>query len=152
MAVAISAAALSDKTASQTTAGAWTALSAGVALLATVPLFLMLSGPVTSLMFVRGSAYNQDWSRASTLLLVLLAPVTYALFFATTGELLKSRVSQRVHSMTMRVAAVAMLPYVVMVTSGVFWKSGPQESLILSAALTIPIAMGATTWASTQNH
>jgi|GEM_PF-1535311 len=152
MAVAISTPAVSDQAVSQTRAAAWTGISALIALAATVPLVLMLQGPVSGILFVRGSTHDGSWGYASTLLFILLAPATYALFFGTAGELLKSRVSDHVHKITMRVGAVGMLPYLVMVTLGVFWKSGPQISLFMAAALTIPIAMVATIWASTQNH
>lgn len=152
MAVAISPPTVSDKAASQTRAAAWTGISAAAALVATIPLVMMLQGPVTDILFVRGTTHNGSWGYASTLLFILLAPATYALFFGTAGELLKTRVSEQVHKITMRVGAVGMLPYVVMVTAGVYWKSGPQQSLFMAAAMSIPIAMVATIWASTQNH
>lgn len=151
MAIVITAPTISDETRSATSAAGWTAISAGIALVATIPLLLMLQGPVSSLLFVRGTPNNGNWSYASTLLFVLLAPATYALFFATTGELLKTRVSKRVHKMTMRVAAVSMVPYLAMTTAGVFWQGGPQRPLLITAALTVPIAMVLTVWASSQN-
>jgi uncharacterized BrkB/YihY/UPF0761 family membrane protein len=112
----------------------------------------MLAQPVADLMFVRGSEYNNDWLRAILVTLIMLAPATYALFFGTAGELLKTRVTTEVHQRTMRFAAVAMLPYIALVTLATLWESGPQESLMVLAGLTIPIGMAATVWASTRNH
>lgn len=152
MAVAISAPAINDRTRTQVQAASWTSISAGISLLATVPLVMMLTGPVSNLLFVRGSRHDGDWGYAFMVVFIIVAPATYALFFGTAGELLKTRVTSRVHTTTMRVAAVGMIPYVAMVVASVYWNSGPQESLMIAAGLTIPIAMAATVWASTQNH
>lgn len=150
MAVAISAPRIQSTP--QVRAATWTSISAGIALVATVPLVMMLTGPVSELLFIRGNEYNGSWGKAFVLILILLAPATYALFFGTAGELLKSRVSDRVHKITMRVAAIGLLPYIAMTVVAATWSTGPQESLLLCAALTIPMAMVATIWASTQNH
>lgn len=152
MAVAISAPSARGTSSSQARAATWTGISAGVALLATVPLVWMLVRPISSVMFVRGSTHDGDWSYVFMIALILTAPATYALFFGTAGELLKTRVSAAVHKTTMRVAAMGMAPYVVMATMAVYWDSGPRYSLLIAAGLTIPIAMIATIWASAQNH
>ena len=152
MAFAVSAPTFRNTTTSQTQAVTWTGISAGIALVATVPLVAVLARPLSQLMFVRGTEHNGSWAYIFMIALVLTAPATYALFFGTAGELLKTRVSQKVHKTTMRVAAMGMVPYLVMITMAVYWDSGPQLSLILSAGLTIPIAIAATIWASAQQH
>lgn len=134
------------------TAAQWTAISAGVAVLGAIPLIMMLVGPISDLLFVRGARYEGNWAKAFTLVLILVAPASYAFFFGTAGEVLKSRVSPAAHKTTMRVAAVGILPYLVMVAIGLSWKTGPQESFLLAAALTVPLAMLGTIWASTRNH
>lgn len=153
MAIAIPVAVANNRTSQQArTAAQWTTISAGVALLGAIPLLMMLVGPVSELLFVRGGRYNGDWGKAFTLVTILIAPATYAFFFGTAGEVLKSRVAPHVHKTTMRVAAVGFLPYIAMIAIGLTWTTGPQESFLLAAALTIPIGMVATIWASTQNH
>ncbi len=152
MAFAISAPSPGTAASSQARAATWTGISASVALAATVPLVWMLTNPISQLMFGRGSEHDGDWGYVFLIGLVLTAPATYALFFGTAGELLKTRVSAAVHKSTMRVAAVGMVPYLVLASMAVYWDGGPQYSLILSAGLTIPIAIVATIWASAQNH
>ena len=152
MALAVSAPALRASSSSQTQAATWTGISAAISLLATVPLVMVLANPLSQLMFVRGSEHDGSWSRVFIIALILTAPATYALFFGTAGELLKTRVSPTVHKSTMRIAALGMIPYFVMITMAMYWDRGPQLSLLLAAGLTIPIAMAATVWASTQRH
>lgn len=152
MAVAVSAPTFSTSTRSQNKAATWTGISAAVSLLATVPLVWILAGPLSQLMFVRGSQHDGSWGYVFMIALILTAPATYALFFGTAGELLKPRVSNQVHKSTMRIAAIGMVPYLVLVTMAVYWGSGPQLPLLIAAGLTIPVAMGTTIWASTQNH
>lgn len=152
MAVAISVPSVSETTKSQVQAATWTSISAGIALFATIPLVAMIVRPLADLMFVRGSAYDGDWGAAFTISLVMLAPATYTLFFVTTGELLKSRVSAQVHRMTLRVAAIGLVPYLVMIVTARVWSTGPQQPLMLAALLTIPVGIAATIWGSTQNH
>lgn len=130
----------------------WTGISAGIALFATLPLVWILTKPISGLMFVRGTANDGNWGYVFAIALILTAPATYALFFGTAGELLKPRVSTAVHKTTMRIGALGLVPYLVMATLAVYWDSGPQESLVIAAGLTIPIAMIATIWASAQNH
>jgi len=152
MTVAISAPSVRDKATLQSRAAAWTGASALLALVATIPLVAMLQGPVTDLVFVRGTQQNGSWTYVSALLFVLLAPATHTLFLATAAEVLKSRVPAKVHKVTVRIGAMGILPYLFMVMLGVFWQGGPQVPLLITAALTIPIAMVATIWVSTQNH
>ena len=152
MAIAISAPSAGSATTSQTRAATWTGISAAIALIATVPLVWMLAKPVSTLMFVRGTEHDGSWSYVFMVALILTAPATYALFFGTTGELLKTRVSARVHKQTMRVAAIGLVPYVVLASVAVYWESGPRYSLMVVAGLSIPIAMLATIWASAQRH
>lgn len=152
MAVAVSAPTLQSRGTTQTHAAKWTTISAAVALLATVPLVWILTRPISQLMFVRGSQHDGSWGYVFMIALILTAPATYALFFGTAGELLKARVTATVHKTTMRVAAAGILPYLVMVSMAVYWDSGPQFALMATAGLTIPIAMVATIWASTQRH
>jgi len=152
MAVAVSAPTFGTSTNSQTKAATWTGISAAVAILATVPLVSILARPLSQLMFVRGSAHDGSWGYVFMIALVLTAPATYALFFGTAGELLKPRVSPKVHTSTMRIAAAGILPYLVLAITAVYWSSGPQMTLLIVAGLTIPIAMVTTIWASTQNH
>ena len=152
MAVAVSAPTFRTTTTSQSQAATWTGISAGVSLLATVPLVWILARPLSQLMFVRGSEHDGSWGYVFMIALILTAPATYALFFGTAGELLKARVSPQVHKSTMRIAALGMVPYLAMVILAVYWRSGPQLPLLVTAGLTIPIAMGTTIWASTQNH
>lgn len=153
MALAVSAPRVgSPSTTTQAHAATWTGISAGVSLLATVPLVWILTGPISQLMFVRGRENDGNWTYVFMIALILTAPATYALFFGTAGELLKARVAPQVHKTTMRVAAMGMIPYLVMVTMAVYWDSGPQHSLLIAAGLTVPIAMVATIWASAQRH
>ena len=152
MAVAISAPSARGTSTTRARPATWTAISAGVALLATVPLVWMLVEPISSVMFVRGTAHDGDWGYVFMIALILTAPATYALFFGTAGELLKTRVPAAVHKTTMRVAAMGMVPYLVMVGMAVYWDSGPRYSLLISAGLTIPIAMVTTIWASAQRR
>jgi hypothetical protein len=152
MALAVSAPTLRTRSASQTQAATWTAISAAISLLATIPLVWILSNPLSQLMFVRGSEQNGSWGYVFMIALILTAPATYALFFGTAGELLKPQVSPTVHKSTMRIAALGIVPYFVMITVALYWDSGPQVSLLLSAGLTIPIAMVTTVWASARQH
>jgi len=152
MALAIPASVVRDTTTSRSVAATWTGISAGIALLATVPLVWLLANPISDLVYVRGSSSNSSWGYVFAIALILTAPATYALFFGTTGELLKPRVPPAVHKTTMRIAALGLLPYLTMATLAVYWESGPRDSLLIAAGLTIPIAMAATVWASTQNH
>lgn len=152
MAFAISAPSIEATASPQVKAATWTGISAGIALVATVPLVWMLTKPISQLMFARGTEHDGDWGYVFMIGLVLTAPATYALFFGTAGELLKTRVSAAVHKTTMRVAAIGMVPYLVMASMAVYWESGPRNSLMLAAGLTIPIAMVATIWASTQRR
>lgn len=103
-------------------------------------------------MFVRGSEHDGSWGYVFMIALVLTAPATYALFFGTAGELLKPRVSADVHKSTMRIAAAGMVPYLVLAMMAIYWSSGPQLALLISAGLTIPVAMGVTIWASARSH
>jgi len=123
-------------------------MGAGIALLGTVPFAALLAKPLASVMFVRTSAHDGNWGYVFMIMLIILAPATYALFFATAGELLKNRVSQAVHTSTMRIAAVGILPYLVLVVSAIAWESGPQRTMLIVAALTVPMAMMATIAAS----
>ncbi len=152
MAFAISAPSLDATSSPRVQAATWTGISAGIALIATVPLVWMLTKPLSQLLFARGTEHDGDWGYVFMIGLVLIAPATYALFFGTAGELLKTRASAAVHKTTMRVAAAGMLPYIVMATTVAYWESGPRYSLMLAAGLTIPIAMVGTIWASAQNH
>jgi len=152
MAVAVSAPTLRSQSSTRTLAAKWTAISAGVALLATVPLVWILTRPLSQLVFVRGNEYDGSWGYVFMIALILTAPATYALFFGTAGELLKARVTDKVHKMTMRVAATGMVPYLVLVTIAVYWDSGPQFALLVTAGLTIPMAMVGAIWVSAQQH
>lgn len=153
MAVAVSAPRVGNpSTSTQAQAATWAGISAGISLVATVPLVWILTNPISQLMFVRGSENDGNWSYVFMIALILTAPATYALFFGTAGELLKPRVAPHVHKTTMRVAAMGLVPYLVMVTMAVYWNTGPQQSLLIAAGLTVPIAMAATIWASTQQH
>lgn len=127
-------------------------ISAAIALVTTVPLVWMLARPISSLVFVRGTAHDGSWGYVLMISLIMTAPATYALFFGTIGELLKPRVPAPVHRATMRVAALGLVPYLVLATLAMYWQSGPQVALVVTAGLTIPIAMGATIWTSTQRH
>lgn len=117
-----------------------------------MPLVILLAKPVAGLVSVRGTERAADGSAGLVLTLLLVAPAAYALFFGTAGELLKGRVSQRVHITTMRVAAIGLVPYLVMMVSAVLWTSGPQDSMMIAGGLTIPVGIAATVWASTQQH
>lgn len=152
MAVAVSAPTFQSTTSSRAHAAKLCAFSALGALVATIPLVWMLTNPLSKILFVRGTEHYGDWSYVFMVSLVLTAPATYALFFGTAGEVLKPRVSEAVHKMTMRVAALGMLPYLVMATAAVYWDSGPQYSLMISAGLTVPIAMAVTIWVSGQKR
>lgn len=152
MALAVSAPTFQTFIGSQTYAAKWTGISAAISLFATVPLVWILSSPLSQLMFVRGSEHDGSWGYVFMIALILTAPATYALFFGTAGELLKTRVSPTVHKSTMRMAALGAAPYFVMITMAVYWDSGPQLSLLLSAGMTIPIAMVVTIWASAQQR
>lgn len=152
MAVAISAPSFESTTGSPARAFKWSGISAAAALMATVPLVWMLSSPLSQILFARGSKHEGAWGHVFLIALILTAPATYALFCGTLGELLKPRVSARVHRSTMRVAAAGILPYLATVTTAVYWSGGPQHSLFLSAGLTVPIAMVTTMWASTRRH
>ncbi len=152
MALAVSSPTLRTSSSSQTQAATWTGISAAISVVATVPLVWILASPLSQLIFVRGSERDGKWGYVFLIVLILTAPATYALFFGTAGELLKTRVSPTVHKSTMRIAALGMAPYLVMVTMAVYWDSGPQFPLLLSAGATIPIAMVATIWASTRQH
>jgi len=152
MAVAVSAPTFESTTTSQAQAAKWCAISAFGALLATIPLVWILTNPLSKVLFVRGTAHYGDWSYVFMVSLVLTAPATYALFFGTAGEVLKPRVSAAVHRTTMRVAALGMVPYVVMAIAAVYWDGGPQYPLMISAGLTVPIAMAVTIWVSAQKR
>lgn len=152
MAVAISAPSFDSTISSQAQALKWSGLSAAAAILATVPLVWILSKPLSQVLFVRGSEHDGDWAHVFLISLILTAPATYALFFGTLGELLKPRVAARVHASTMRIAAAGIVPYLAMVTTAVYWSGGPQQSLLITAGLTVPIAMAVTIWASTRRH
>lgn len=152
MALAVSAPTLRTPSSSQTQAATWTGISAAISVFATVPLVWILASPLSQLIFVRGSEHDGKWGYVFLIVLILTAPATYALFFGTAGELLKTRVSPTVHKSTMRIAALGMTPYLVMVAMAVYWDSGPQFPLLLGAGVTIPIAMVATIWASTRQH
>lgn len=133
------------------TAARWTGLSAAFALVTTVPLVAMLAGPVADVLFVRGTPQDGSWGYASMLLMVLLAPATYAMFFVTTGEMLKERIHPAAHTRTMRFAAAALVPFMVLAITAVQWTSGPQLPLLITAAMTIPIAMITTIWVSSRH-
>ena len=108
----------------------------------------ILSSPLSQLIFVRGSEHDGGWGSFFMIALILTDPATYALFFAVAGELLKTQVSPTPHKSTMRIAALGLAPYFVMITMALSWQSGPQLSLVLSASLTIPTAIVGTAWAS----
>jgi hypothetical protein len=131
---------------------AWTSISAGIALVASLPLIAMLANPVSELVLVRGSEYHNNPQRAFIATLVLVAPATYALFFATAGELLKTRVSASVHRYTMRVAAGCLVPCAVMALIVTLWSSGPQDLFMAAGALTVPLGIASTIWASAQDR
>lgn len=152
MAFAVPASVATSRTSSQMRAVAWTSISAAVALVASLPLIAMLSKPVSELVLVRGSSYYDDSNRAFLATLILIAPATYALFFGTAGELLKTRVTPAVHKFTIRVAAAGLVPCAVMAVIVALWNSGPRDSFMMAAALTIPIGIAFTMWASAQNH
>jgi MFS family permease len=149
MALALPTTSALDRTADASIAR-WTGMSAVIALALTVPFVAMLAGPVSSVLFVRGTEHDGSWGYASLFLMVVLAPATYALFFVTAGEMLKERVDLAAHKRTMRFAAAALVPYMVMVITAAFWTTGPQLPMMVTAALTIPIAMVATVWFSAQ--
>lgn len=153
MAAAISAPTFeSSSTTAQAQAAKWCGISAAVAMAATIPLVWILTNPLSKIIFVRGSEHYGDWGYVFLVSLVLTAPATYALFFGTAGEVLKPRVSAAAHRTTMRVAAGGMVPYLVMATAAVYWTGGPQFPLMISAGLTVPIAMAVTIWVSAQTH
>lgn len=137
---------------SQVEAARWTAISAALAIAATVPLVWMLATPLSDVMFVPEAGYRGGLSPAFMIALVLTAPAAYALFYGITGELLKNRVTTTVHKATMRVAALGLVPYLALAFTALYWSSGPRLTLLVSAGLTIPVAMAVTTWASTRNH
>lgn len=140
------------RTSSQTRAAGLTSLAVVIAAFATMPLVILLAKPVSGLVSVRGTERAADGSAGLVLTLLLVAPAAYALFFGTAGELLKGRVPDRVHVNTMRVAAIGLVPYLVMMVSAVFWKSGPQDSMMVAGGLTILVGIAATIWASTRQH
>ena len=148
MAVALPVPTVDTRVTEQARAAGWTALSGLIAAFASLPLVMLLARPVAGLVFVRGSAYADDWGRAILLTMLLLAPSAYTLFVAVTGELLKGRVSPATHLNTIRVAAAGIVPYIVFASIAVLWTTGPQESFVVAAGLTVPFAVCATIWAS----
>ena len=103
MAVAVSLPRAHSSSTTQAHAAKWTAISAAVALLATVPLVWILAKPLSQLVFVRGSEHDGSWAYVFMIALILTAPATYALFFGTAGELLKARVAS--HGIRQRCAS-----------------------------------------------
>lgn len=151
MALAISPPKVTERSA-EATAALWTSISAGVALVVTIPLVAILAGPVSDVLFVRGTPRDGSWGYATLLLMVLLAPATYAMFFVTAGEMLKERVELVVHKRTTRFAAAAFVPYMVLVIAAVLWSSGPQLPMLVTASFTVPVAMVTTIWVSRQSQ
>ncbi len=142
MAVAISPTTVGARSTARS-AASWTGISAAIAVIATVPLVLMLIGSVSSMMFVRGGGYEGDWVRAFTVTMIPLAPATYAIFCAFTADLLKNKVAKSIRSTTLKVAAAGAVPYFVL--AGIGFSADIMVLKVL-AMLTIPLAMAATIW------
>lgn len=123
------------------------ALSAMVALVATVPIASMIVGPVRALVDAAPSSGGSTLGLAYT----LIGPLAYVLFAATAWAIMKDRAEPTRFVRTMQWAGRGLIPYVVLIAVGLVWSGGPRLPLVAAAAISLPMAVIATIWTSAQS-
>ena len=119
-------------------------IAAVVALVATVPLAIMIARPIDDL----GHAAPGSAGNALGLAFILMAPLGYVLFVATAWAAMRERADHAVFVHTMRTAGRGLMPFVALSLVAIGWHAGPREALLMAAGLTIPIAAVVTIWSS----
>lgn len=108
----------------------------------------MIAGPIQALV----EAAPGSPGSAMGLAFMLVGPLGYVLFVATTWAMLKERADPGLFVHTMRTASIGLAPYVALSLIGIGWQDGPRLPLLVAAALTLPAASIATIWASAQTE